>query len=175
MQRGRIACWFDRLKPLPLKGSISSIGKTEPPLPQGWKTQYQPLKSERLLLTFFEVLQQPHCFQMVVGDGNSGSVKPRSKNCCNLQFFCWKMSDSAQSPVKQKTSFKRQKNGKSNPLYGNKRQCFLQICLLLHFPENNHFLWFSLPYITITAFQFSKQPAINIPHNYHFSNANDTK
>ena len=142
MQRGRIACWFDSMKQLPLKGSISSIGKTEPPLPQGWKTPCQPLKSERLLLTFFEVLQQPHCFQMVVGDGNSGSVKPR-----------WKISHTTLNPIIRISSLKWQKTVIQIPNMVKNGNAFVKnpanFFTRFHFPENNHFLWFSLPSVTI--------------------------
>ena len=71
------------------------------------------------------------------------------------------------------------KNGNANPLYGKKWQC---LCGLFSkrsskhfkrfpFPDTNHFLWFSLPPVTIyyhNGFQFSKQPASNIQFAHQF-------
>ena len=91
------------------------------------------------------------------------------------------MSDSAQSPVKQKTSFKRQKmvmpilfmvkNGNAFAVYSPKDPANISTGSLFRIPTIFYgFHYHPLPYITITAFQFSKQSAINIPHNCYFTN-----
>ena len=99
--------------------------------------------------------------------------------CCKLPFLRRKLSDLAQWPAKQ-NMLQMAKNGNANPLYGKKMAMFLRLVLqkiwqtfsissIFRRPTIFHgFHYHSLPYITRTAIQFSKQPVFNISRCYHF-------
>ena len=83
--------------------------------------------------------------------------------CCNLPFLRWKMSNLTQSPVKQKTSFERQKmampilfmvkNGNAFAVYSPKDPANISNGSLFRIPTIFYgFHYHPLPYITITAF-----------------------
>ena len=110
--------------------------------------------------------------------GAGKEFQTRSKSAVTCYFYaekCLIWLDDLQNK-------KHPSNGKkwqSDPLYGKKWQC---LCGLFSkrsskhfkrfpFPDTNHFLWFSLPFVTIyyhNGFQFSKQPASNIQFAHQF-------